>query len=126
MVGQKVYRAGLFTHCKAIGWYVDAYKRAQLSINLTNYKVTPPHDVLEAARKHGGGARPGGDRQRDRRAWCPSRRCTRPGQLYLRSPGQVALRAGRPTCCENAVFSMGLADVAPFEIEKKVLGLPKT
>jgi glutamate formiminotransferase / formiminotetrahydrofolate cyclodeaminase len=27
---------------------------------------------------------------------------------------------------ENAVFSMGLADVAPFEIEKKVLGLPRS
>jgi glutamate formiminotransferase/formiminotetrahydrofolate cyclodeaminase len=30
-----------------------------------------------------------------------------------------------PDLLENAVFSMGLADVAPFEIEKKVLGLPR-
>ena len=28
VVGQKAYRAGRFSHCKAIGWYVDTYKRA--------------------------------------------------------------------------------------------------
>jgi len=30
-----------------------------------------------------------------------------------------------PDLLENAVFSMGLADVSPFEPEKKVLGLPE-
>ncbi len=50
-VGQKVRRAGKFRYCKAIGWYVEQYKRAQISINLTNYKVTPPHLVLEEARR---------------------------------------------------------------------------
>ena len=51
VVGQKVRRAGKFRCCKAIGWYVDQYKRAQISINLTNYLVTPPHLVLEEARR---------------------------------------------------------------------------
>ena len=32
---------------KAIGWYVDEYNMAQVSINLDNYKVTPPHIVFE-------------------------------------------------------------------------------
>ena len=32
---------------KAIGWYVDEYNMAQVSINLDNYKITPPHAVLE-------------------------------------------------------------------------------
>ncbi|MDR3673539.1 MAG: glutamate formimidoyltransferase, partial [Holophaga sp.] len=51
LAGQKVYKAGLFRACKAIGWYVDGYKRAQLSINLTDYQVTPPQAVLEATRR---------------------------------------------------------------------------
>lgn len=32
---------------KAIGWYVDEYNMAQVSINLDNYTVTPPHIVFE-------------------------------------------------------------------------------
>lgn len=32
---------------KAIGWYVDEYNMAQVSINLDNYKITPPHIVFE-------------------------------------------------------------------------------
>lgn len=32
---------------KAIGWYVEEYNMAQVSINLDNYLVTPPHIVYE-------------------------------------------------------------------------------
>ncbi|MCX6165814.1 MAG: glutamate formimidoyltransferase, partial [Ignavibacteriae bacterium] len=32
---------------KAIGWYVDEYNMAQVSINLDNYVITPPHVVFE-------------------------------------------------------------------------------
>ena len=49
-IGQKVRRRGRFGHCKAIGWYVDTYRRAQISVNLTDYKQTSPHAVLEEAR----------------------------------------------------------------------------
>ncbi len=51
VLGQKAYRAGLFAHCKAIGWAVEEYGRAQISVNLTDYKVTPAHEVLDAARE---------------------------------------------------------------------------
>ena len=36
---------------KAIGWYVDEYDMAQVSINLDNYKITPPHVVFEECAK---------------------------------------------------------------------------
>jgi glutamate formiminotransferase / formiminotetrahydrofolate cyclodeaminase len=32
---------------KAIGWYVDEYNMAQVSINLDNYRITAPHIVFE-------------------------------------------------------------------------------
>lgn len=36
---------------KAIGWYVEEYKMAQVSINLDNYKITPPHIAFEECKK---------------------------------------------------------------------------
>lgn len=38
---------GKFKAVKAIGWYVDEYNMAQVSINLDNYKISPPHLVFE-------------------------------------------------------------------------------
>jgi glutamate formiminotransferase/formiminotetrahydrofolate cyclodeaminase len=38
---------GTLKETKAIGWFVDEYNMAQISINLTNYLVTPPHIAFE-------------------------------------------------------------------------------
>lgn len=123
VIGQKAYKAGLFTQCKAIGWYVDTYKRAQLSINLTNYKVTAPHTVLEVTR------RMAADRGlvvtgSEIVGLVPFQALYQAGQFYLRQQGKSPF-VPVADVLENAVFSMGLADVAPFEMDKKVLGLPK-
>jgi len=123
VIGQKAYKAGLFTECKAIGWYVDTYKRAQLSINLTNYKVTSPVDVLEATRKMAT-ARGLVVTGSEIVGLVPFKPLFDAGQFYLRQQGKSPF-VPVADVLENAVFSMGLADVAPFEIEKKVLGLPK-
>src|SRR5258706_3499948 len=40
---------GRFKECRAVGWYIEEFGRAQVSINLTNYKVTPVHAVFDAA-----------------------------------------------------------------------------
>ena len=123
VVGKKAYKAGLFTHCKAIGWYVDTYKRAQLSINLTNYKVTPPQAVLEVTRKlaaERGLVVTGSEIV----GLVPFQALYQAGRFYLKQQGKSPF-VPVPDVLENAVFSMGLADVAPFEIDKKVLGLPK-
>lgn len=36
---------------KGIGWYVDEYNTAQVSMNLDNYKITPPHVAFEEIAK---------------------------------------------------------------------------
>jgi glutamate formiminotransferase/formiminotetrahydrofolate cyclodeaminase len=123
VVGQKVYRAGLFTACKAIGWYVDQYKRAQLSINLTDYTTTPPHRVLEAARTLAA------DRGlvvtgSEIVGLVPFQALLQAGRFYLQRQGRSPFVPVEDVL-ETAVFSMGLADVAPFDLAKKVLGLPK-
>ena len=38
---------GRLKEVKGIGWYVDEYNMAQVSMNLDNYKVTPPHIAFE-------------------------------------------------------------------------------
>jgi glutamate formiminotransferase/formiminotetrahydrofolate cyclodeaminase len=47
------------------------------------------------------------------------------GRAYLEAQGKSPF-VPVDDVLQAAVFSMGLADVAPFEIKKKVLGLPKT
>lgn len=49
--GRGTNQPGLFKEVKAIGWWVDEYNLAQVSINFTNYKVTPPHIVFEEIKK---------------------------------------------------------------------------
>jgi len=122
LVGQKVYRAGKFSHCKAIGWYVDEYKRAQISINLTNYKVTPPYMVLEEARRlaaERGLVVTGSEVV----GLIPYPALREAGRYYLQAQGKSSF-VPIPDILQTAIFSMGLADIAPFDLAKKVLGLP--
>ncbi len=123
LAGQKVYRAGKFTHCKAIGWYVDEYKRAQISINLTNCNATPPHLVLEEARRLAAlrglvvtGSEVVG--------LIPYPALLEAGSYYLKAQGKSAF-VPIPDVLQTAVFSMGLADVSPFDLRRKVIGLPR-
>ncbi len=42
---------GLFNDVKGMGWYVDDYNLAQVTVNLNNYLVTPPHILFEEVKK---------------------------------------------------------------------------
>jgi glutamate formiminotransferase/formiminotetrahydrofolate cyclodeaminase len=123
LVGQKVYIPGKFNFCKAIGWYVDEFKRAQISINLTNYKITSPQAVFDETRKlaeERGLVVTGSEVV----GLIPFQALYEAGKHYLRKQGRST---GIPVSdvLRTAQFSLGLCDVLPFEIEKKVLGLPK-
>lgn len=122
VLGRKVRRAGTFKCCKAIGWYAEEYRRAQVSINLTNYRVTPPHLVLERARQlaaERGLVVTGSEIV----GVIPFAALLEAGKYYLS-------RQGRSPCVpvadilETTVYSLGLNDVEPFDIAKKVIGMP--
>ena len=122
VIGQKVPRAGKFKFCKAIGWYADAYQRAQISINLTNYRVTPPHVVLEEARRlaaERGLVVTGSEIV----GLIPYAALLEAGEYYLRRQGRSP-HVPTADILETAVFSLGLNDVQPFDIAKKVIGMP--
>ena len=117
-----VFTDGIFRHVKAIGWVIDEYGRAQISMNLTNYKVSPPHLVLEAAREE---ARKRGILLTGSEivGLVPFEAVREAGRFYrkrmMKSPGIPV-----PDLVETAIQSMGLRDVAPFEPREKILALP--
>ena len=49
--GRSENEPGRLKFVKAIGWYVDEYNMAQVSMNLDDYKVTPPHIAFEEISK---------------------------------------------------------------------------
>ncbi|MAE72326.1 MAG: glutamate formimidoyltransferase [Gemmatimonadetes bacterium] len=121
--GKIVKKPGLFDHCKATGWVIEEYGCAQVTMNLTNYHVSPPHLVLEAVR----------DLARQRGITVTGSEIVGvvPFQAMIEAGRYYQSRYGGSTALpwrdliEIAVRSMNLADVAPFEIDKKVLGLPE-
>jgi len=121
--GQSVKIPGLFNYCKAIGWMVPEYDRAQISINLTNYKVTSTHHVLEETRKlaaERGLIVTGSEIV----GMIPFPALLESGKFYLKKQGRST---GIPIrdILNTAVQSLGLNDVSEFNIEERVLGLPK-
>jgi glutamate formiminotransferase/formiminotetrahydrofolate cyclodeaminase len=121
--GESVKIPGKFKHCKAIGWMVPEYDRAQISINLTNYKVTSMHHVIEEARKlamERGLVVTGSEIV----GMVPYQALLETGKYYLKLQHRSA---GIPIkdILETAVQSLGLNDVSEFKIEERVLGLPK-
>jgi glutamate formiminotransferase/formiminotetrahydrofolate cyclodeaminase len=120
LAGQSVKIPGLFTNCKAIGWVVPQFDRVQISINLTDFKVTPPHLVLEKARElaaERGLAVTGSEIV----GLVPLQAMLEAGRFYLERQGRST---GIPVddILKTAVQSMGLADVSPFDIKDKVIG----
>ncbi len=122
LVGRPVYKDGMFTHLKGIGWVVDDYQCAQISMNLTDYKVTPPAEVLEAARElavQRGIVITGSEVV----GLVPFDAMREAGLFYLR---RMQKSTGIPArdVVTTAVQGLGLRDVAEFDIDQKVIGLP--
>jgi glutamate formiminotransferase/formiminotetrahydrofolate cyclodeaminase len=119
--GRSAKKPGKFKHCRAIGWYVEEYGRAQISINITNYKIAPPHLVLEEARKlatERGLIVTGSEVV----GVIPFPAIYEAGKYYLEKQGKST---GIPVkdIIESAIHSMGLNDVSSFEPNKKIIGL---
>ncbi len=112
-------RQGLFQHVKAVGWYLADFRRAQVSMNLTNYKKTPLAEVFDEVCHLAGelGVRCTGS---ELVGLIPKECLLEAGRHYLRKSGKGA---GFPesVILETAIQSLGLADLVPFELEKKVI-----
>ncbi len=117
--GDTVKVPGRFKEVKAVGWYIEDYGIAQISVNFTNYKITPPHIVFDEAVKLAGklGLRVTGS---ELVGLIPKEALLMAGRHYLAKQGKSP---GVPEeeLIRTAVISLGLNDVSPFDPEKKII-----
>ncbi len=117
--GNAIMTPGKFQAVKAVGWYIEDYGIAQISINFNNYKLTPPHIVFDQVAKEAEklGLRVTGS---ELVGLIPKEALLMAGRYYLekqaKSPGLPEEELIR-----TAVISLGLNDVAPFDPKKKII-----
>jgi glutamate formiminotransferase/formiminotetrahydrofolate cyclodeaminase len=117
--GKKVRKAGVFQCVKGVGWYIEEYGQAQLSMNLTNYHVTPPHAVfdevcLQAEKR---GIRVTGS---ELVGLVPLEAMREAGKHYLKKQG-LSWGVPEKELIHIAVKSMGMCDITPFKAEEKII-----
>lgn len=117
--GQEIWIPGTLKGCKAIGWYIDEYGIAQVSMNITDITATPLHvafeEVCRAAAARGmrvTGAEIVG--------LVPKCALVDAGRFYL-ARQQRSLGISEAEIIRMAVKSMGLDELKPFEPKEKVI-----
>jgi len=117
--GEKVWAPGKFKAVKAIGWYIEQYGCAQLSINFNNYKISPVHEVfVEVCRQA---------EMRGLRVTGSELVGLIPKQALLDAGAFFLTRQGKPAGVPDeelihiAVKSLGLAELTPFDPLKKII-----
>lgn len=117
--GEAVRLPGACKAVKGIGWYIEEYGIAQVSMNLTDIQQTPLHEVFEACRAS---------------ATARGMRVTG-SELIGLMPLQVMLQAGKyfleqqqrstgiaeAEIIKIAVKSMGLDELQPFDPQQKII-----
>lgn len=117
--GNPVMIPGTLKGCKAIGWYIDEYGIAQVSMNITDINATPLHvafdEVCRAAQARG--LRVTGT---EIVGLVPKRTLIEAGRYFLEKQGR-STGISDEEIMKIAVKSMGLDDLKPFNPEEKVI-----
>lgn len=117
--GNPLRQPGTLKACKAIGWYIEEYGIAQISMNLTNISVTSVHQAFDEVNRK---AQERGIRVTGTEivGLIPLRVLTKAGKYFLKKQ-QRSVGVSEKELIKIAVKSMGLDDLKPFEPEKKVI-----
>lgn len=117
--GKEIWIPGSLRACKAIGWYIDEFGIAQVSINLTDVTVTPIHVAFEEASERA--------RERGLRATgseivgvVPLKAMLDAGKHFLRKQQRSTGIPDREII-KIAIKSMGLDELYPFDPDKKII-----
>jgi|GEM_PF-1533692 glutamate formiminotransferase/formiminotetrahydrofolate cyclodeaminase len=111
---------GKLKFVKAIGWYINEYKKAQVSVNLINYKQTPLHIVFEEIKKEAKdlGIEVTGS---EIIGLVPKEAILAAGKFYLSQKGKVININDERLIIQTAIEYLGLNDTLPFIPEKKII-----
>ena len=117
--GNTIMKPGTLKACKAIGWFIEEYGIAQVSMNMTNLSVTPLHvafdEVCRAAEARGvrvTGAEIVG--------LVPKSALVDAGRHFLRKQNRSTGLPERELV-RIAIESMGLGNLKPFNPDEKVV-----
>ena len=117
--GEPLREAGSCKSVKAIGWYIEEYGVAQISMNLTNIKDTPLHMAFEACFESANrrGLRVTGS---ELVGLVPLKVMLDAGRYFLRKQ-ERSVGVSEAEVIKIAVKSMGLDELGPFDPDKKII-----
>jgi len=117
--GNKKNVPGTLKSVKAIGWYIEEYGIAQISMNLTNISVTPVHIAFDEVCKKAGarGVRVTGS---ELVGLIPLKAMLDAGRYFLEKQKR-SVGVSDEELIKIAVVSMGLNDIHPFNPEEKII-----
>lgn len=117
--GELIWEPGLLKNVKGIGWYIEEYGIAQISMNLTNMNVTPLHVAFDTVceRATARGLRVTGS---ELVGLVPLQAMVEAGKYFLRKQ-QRSVGVGDAELVRIAIKSMGLDELAPFDPQKKII-----
>lgn len=117
--GQKIMIPGTLKGTKGIGWYIEEYGIAQVSMNITNINVTPLHvafdEVCRCAQNRG--VRVTGT---EIVGLVPERTLLEAGRYFLEKQ-QRSTGIPKEDIIKIAIKSLGLSDLKPFNPREKVI-----
>jgi len=117
--GEPVRVPGMLKHVKAIGWYVEEYGIAQVSMNLTNLDETPLHAAFNACNEAASrrGLRVTGS---EVVGMLPKKCLVEAGKYFLRKQ-KWSEGASEEELIDVAVRSMGLSELKPFDPKERII-----
>jgi glutamate formiminotransferase/formiminotetrahydrofolate cyclodeaminase len=117
--GEPVRVPGMLKHVKAIGWYVEEYGFAQISMNLTNIEETPLHAAFDACHEAASqrGLRVTGS---EVVGMLPKKCLVEAGKYFLRKQ-QWSEGASEEELIAIAIHSMGLSELKPFDPRERII-----
>jgi glutamate formiminotransferase / formiminotetrahydrofolate cyclodeaminase len=117
--GKDRWQSGTLKGCKAIGWYIDEYGIAQVSMNITDINATPLHTAFEEVSRAAAarGLRVTGT---EIVGLVPKRVLMEAGRFYLEKQ-ERSLGISEEETMKIAVKSMSLDDLKPFDPREKVI-----
>lgn len=117
--GNTVSIPGTLKSVKAIGWFIEEYGIAQISMNLTNIRVTPLHVAFDEVCKRADarGLRVTGS---ELVGLVPLQCLLEAGRYFLRKQ-QRSTGVSEKELIRIAILSMGLDELAPFKPEERII-----
>ena len=117
--GETIMLPGTLKCCKAIGWYIEEYGIAQVSVNLTNISITPLHVAFDEACRAAAarGLRVTGT---EIVGLVPKKALVEAGEYFLRKQ-QRSTGVGDHEKIRIAIRSMGLSDLKEYNPQEKVI-----